>query len=43
MTVRSLSFDFALRAYNRFEGEIVAERTERGVEGGEEGLEALFT
>lgn len=43
VTVQSLSFDFALRTYNRFEGEIVAVRTERGVEDGEEGLEALFT
>lgn len=39
----SLSFDFSIQRNNGFEGEIVAEKRERGEEGGEEGLEALFT
>lgn len=43
LTMWSLSFDFSIWKNNGFEGEIVAEKSEWGEEGGEEGLEALFT
>lgn len=44
VTMRSLWFDFALHTFNRFEGEIVAGRSERELRVvGVGGLEALFT
>lgn len=42
LTMWSPSFDFAVHADNRFEGEVVAEERKWGDEGSEEGLEALF-